>query len=86
MTGGRIDLWLFHARLFRTRALAQTAAAGGKVRLNGSRIHKPAQTVRPGDVLTLGHGGAILTVRVMALADRRGGADQARRLYEALAD
>ena len=82
----RIDKWLFHARFYRTRALAQAAAAAGRIRLNGTRVEKPAQPVRPGDILTLGRGGEILALRVVALALRRGPASEARALYEIVAD
>jgi ribosome-associated heat shock protein Hsp15 len=82
MTAGRLDKWLFHARLCRTRALAQAAAESGRVRLNGVRVAKAAQAVRPGDVLTLGRGGEVLALRILALAARRGPAPDARQLYE----
>ena len=82
MTATRIDKWLFHARFFRTRPLAQAAAVKGKVRVNGVRVEKPAQTVKPGDILTLPQGGEILTLKVLALAERQGSASQARALYE----
>ena len=85
-TGIRLDKWLFHARFYRTRILAQTAAAAGKVRLNGTRAQKPSQMVRPGDVLTLGRGGEILAIRVLGLADRRGPATSAQALYEIVAE
>jgi ribosome-associated heat shock protein Hsp15 len=82
----RLDKWLFHARFYRTRFLAQEAAARGKVRLNGTRVEKPAQVVRLGDVLTLGAGGQILAIRILGLAERRGPATSARALYEIVAD
>ena len=85
-TATRIDKWLFHARFYRTRALAQAAAEGGRVRRNGVRVEKPAQTVRPGDILTLGKGKELLTLRILALAARRGSASQAQALYEIVAD
>jgi ribosome-associated heat shock protein Hsp15 len=82
----RIDKWLFHARFYRTRALAQAAADAGKVRLNGVRVEKAAHLLKPGDILTLGRGGEVLALRVLALVDRRGPAPEARRLYEIVAD
>ena len=85
-TAIRIDKWLFHARFYRTRALAQAAAEAGKVRRNGTRVEKPAQAVRPGDILTLCKGKELLTLRILALAERRGSAPQARALYEIVAD
>ena len=84
MTGVRLDKWLFHARFYRTRLLAQAAASAGKVRLNGNRVDKPGHAVKPGDVLTLGRGAQVMAVRVLALAERRGPAGEARNLYEIL--
>ncbi len=82
--GDRLDKWLFHARFFRTRPLAQAATEAGRVRLNGARVQKPGHVVRPGDILTLGHGGQVMAVRIVSLASRRGPASEARTLYELL--
>ncbi len=82
----RLDKWLFHARLCRTRALARQAAASGRVRLNGMRVEKPAHSVKPGDVLTLGRGGEILCCRILAVGTRRGSAGEAQALYEIVAN
>ena len=84
MSGARLDKWLFHARFYRTRPLAQAAASAGKVRLNGVRVDKPGHAIKPGDIVTLGRGAEILAVRVLALAERRGPASEARNLYEVL--
>jgi ribosome-associated heat shock protein Hsp15 len=84
MNEARLDKWLFHARFYRTRPLAQAAAQAGRVRLNGLRIEKPGRVVKPGDVVTLGRGGQIMAVRVLALAERRGPAMEAQKLYELL--
>jgi ribosome-associated heat shock protein Hsp15 len=80
----RLDKWLFHARFYRTRPLAQAAAQAGRVRLNGVRIEKPGHAVKPGDVVTLGRGGQVMAVRIVALAERRGPATEAQLLYQVL--
>ena len=80
----RLDKWLFHARFYRTRPLAQAAASAGKVRLNGVRVDKPSHAIKPGDILILGRGAEIMAVRVLALAERRGSATEAQKLYEIL--
>jgi ribosome-associated heat shock protein Hsp15 len=80
----RIDKWLWHARFYRSRLRAQTAAGSGLIRVNGHRVEKPGTSVRPGDILTLPRGGDILAVRIEALAQRRGGAPEARKLYRIL--
>ena len=81
----RIDNWLWHARFFRSRPLAQAAARSGLVRLNGTRVQKASHGVRPGDVVTLPQGSDIVAIRVIALAVRRGPATEARKLYEIVA-
>jgi ribosome-associated heat shock protein Hsp15 len=80
----RLDKWLFHARFYRTRPLAQAATAAGRVRLNGIKVEKPGHILKPGDILTLGKSGQVLAVRVLALAQRRGPPSEARALYEVL--
>lgn len=82
----RIDKWLWHARFYRTRVLAQAAATGGLIRLNGHRVEKSSADVEPGDVLTLPKGREVIVVRVLALAARRGPPADAQRLYEILAE
>ena len=82
----RLDKWLFHARFYRTRTLAQAATTAGRVRLNGIKVDKPGHVVKPGDVITLGKGAQVVVVRVLALAARRGAATQASALYQVLED
>lgn len=82
MTGMRIDKWLWHARFYRSRPLAQQAAASGLIRVNGVRVVKPSANVGPGDIVTLPRGRDVLAVRVAALTVRRGPARAAQTLYE----
>ena len=51
----RIDKWLWAARFFKTRSLAQEAVELGRVRLAGQRL-KPSRDVKPGDRLTVERG------------------------------
>jgi len=80
-TSLRLDKWLWAARIFKTRAVAATAVAGGKVHLNAARV-KPAHPVRPGDTLTIQRGEDELTILVQALALKRAPAPIAAMLYE----
>ncbi len=80
----RIDKWLWHARFYRTRALARDAAHAGLIRRNGLRVEKCSVPVALGDILTLPRGSGVIAVRVTGLAERRGASDQARLLYEVL--
>jgi ribosome-associated heat shock protein Hsp15 len=77
----RIDKWLWAARFYKTRSLAQQAVDGGKVKLNGGRV-KPAKEIKPGDALSAHIGAFDWEIRVVQLSDKRGSAAVARTLYE----
>jgi ribosome-associated heat shock protein Hsp15 len=77
----RIDKWLWAARFFKTRALAQAAVVAGKVRVHDERV-KPSKEVRAGDTLAVRVGEFEWNITVTALADRRGPAEEARKLYQ----
>jgi ribosome-associated heat shock protein Hsp15 len=80
----RIDKWLWHARVVRTRSQAAGLAAAGHVRINGQRIDAPSRAVRPGDVVTVALDRVVRVLKVVGFAERRGSADAARALCEAL--
>ena len=77
----RLDKWLWHARFFKSRSLATELVASGHLRLNGIRVSKPGHAVSVQDVLTFPQGDAVRLIRVLALAERRGGAPDASLLY-----
>jgi ribosome-associated heat shock protein Hsp15 len=81
----RIDKWLWHARMVRTRSDAAALATAGFVRLNGKRMTAASHPVRIGDVVTLALDRSVRVVRVEGLCERRGGAPAARALYRELA-
>lgn len=76
----RLDVWLWAARFFRTRALARHAVETGRVEVGGLRA-KPARTVRPGDALRIVRGEEVFQVEVLAVSTVRGPAPVARALY-----
>jgi ribosome-associated heat shock protein Hsp15 len=81
----RIDKWLWHARVVRTRSAAAALAASGHVRLNGTRVDAPSKAVKAGDVVTIALDARVRVLKVTGFALRRGGADQGRALYEDMA-
>jgi len=76
----RIDKWLWAARLFRTRSLATDAVESGQVRVNDERV-KPSRAVRAGDRVTIRKSGLEWNAEVTAVAERRGSATEAAKLY-----
>jgi ribosome-associated heat shock protein Hsp15 len=80
----RIDKWLWHARVVRTRSAAAALADAGLVRINGTRTDTSSRPVRPGDVLTIALDRRVRVLKVVGYAERRGSAEIARELYEDL--
>jgi ribosome-associated heat shock protein Hsp15 len=76
----RIDKWLWHVRLFKSRSLASEAVGGGKVKLDGERV-KPAHEVRVGQRLNVTLGDRAIEVEILRLPTRRGPASEAQICY-----
>lgn len=81
----RIDKWLWFARFLKSRSLASTLAASGRLRVNGVVIAKAHYQVKAEDVLTFPLGHHIRVIKVLAPGSRRGPAPEAQALYEDLA-
>lgn len=81
---GRVDKWLWHARVTKTRTLAQRLVTAGKLRINRVKTDDPAHKLKVGDVLTITLERRILIYEVVDFAERRGPYEQARLLFRDL--
>jgi len=81
----RLDIWLWAARFFKTRALATDEIKGGKVHLNGQRI-KPSHMVKSGDELEITRGQETFVVIVQGINNKRRPASEAQLLYQETED
>jgi ribosomal 50S subunit-recycling heat shock protein len=81
----RIDVWLWRARFFKTRALAAQVVESGRIHVTRGQIRtradKPARPVKVGDELVFAIAGRLTAVRVETLGTRRGSPAEARGLY-----
>lgn len=77
----RLDIWLWAARWFKTRPLAKQAVELARVQVNDAPA-KPARALRVGDRLRIERGEERYEIRVLGLAERRGPAAEAQRLYD----
>ena len=80
----RIDRWLWHARLVRTRSAAAALTAAGYVRVNGIRIDAPGRMVRGGDVITVALDRSVRVLKIIGFRERRGPAGTGETLYQEL--
>ena len=76
----RIDKWLWAARFYKTRALANDAVNGGKIHFKGQRI-KASRSVNVGDTYEIHRSYVRQQIIVEQLASRRGSATVAQTLY-----
>ena len=82
----RLDMFLWCARMLRGRADCARLVEAGGVRLNRQETEKPHAKVRVGDVITLPIRDDVLVLEVLALAERRGPATEARSLYRVIGE
>jgi len=80
----RIDRFLHCIRLVKSRTLAQAVIETGHVRIDGRRVAKASEDVRVGAIVALSLRDRVRVLKVLALPQRRGPADEARACYEEL--
>jgi ribosome-associated heat shock protein Hsp15 len=78
--GVRLDVWLWAARFFKTRAQAKQAIEGGKIKVDET-AGKPSKLLRVGDHLKITRGEDRFEIDVVALCERRGSAAVAQSCY-----
>ncbi len=81
----RLDRWLWHARVFKTKAQAAKAVGEQGVRVTRTgltqRCEKPGYGLRVGDTVAVMRADRLLVYEVLALGVRRGPPAEARTLY-----
>ena len=80
----RIDKWLWHARVVKTRSDAAALVEKGRVRINGVREKSPGQAIKIGDAITIALDGRVRVLKIAGFSQRRGNAAAGRALYDDL--
>ncbi|MBT1018679.1 RNA-binding S4 domain-containing protein [Canibacter sp. lx-72] len=80
MSGIRVDVWIWAARLAKTRSRATAACKAGHVRINGVTA-KPAQHVTVGDRVRVTIGDTFKLYEVIGFASKRGSATEVAKLF-----
>ncbi len=79
----RIDKYLWCVRIFKSRSIASDACIGGKVKINGVSC-KSSREVKTGEIITARIGLLEKKIKVIALLDKRVGAEHAPLFCEDL--
>ncbi|WP_239348551.1 RNA-binding S4 domain-containing protein [Snodgrassella communis] len=79
-TSMRLDKWLWAARFFKTRALAQKHIELGRVQVNGAKV-KNSKNIQIGDIIDLTLNSLPYKIQVQQLNQMRRPAPEARLLY-----
>lgn len=77
----RLDKWLWAARFFKTRALAQKHIELGRVQVNQNKI-KTSKYIKVGDIIELTLHSLPYKLTVLALNHQRRPASEAQQLYQ----
>ena len=77
----RIDQWLWAARLYKTRSLANQACRGGRVQVAGAAV-KPSRPLGGGEIVEIKQPPIVRLYLVKNLAVKRVSAALARELVE----
>ena len=83
LTSLRVDKWLHHVRIFKTRTLATQACERSNVKIDHHSL-KPSRELKVGDVLHVERGDLKLIVKVVAFPAVRIGPPLVAQFYENL--
>jgi ribosome-associated heat shock protein Hsp15 len=76
----RIDIWLWAARFYKTRALAKQAIETSKIEIDGQAV-KASRIVKINDQLCIKRGQETYVISVTGISGKRGSASVAQTLY-----
>lgn len=77
----RLDKWLWAARFFKTRSLAQKHIELGRVQVNGNKV-KSSKNITIGDTIDLTLNSLPYKIKILALNNQRRPAPEAQLLYQ----
>ena len=80
----RVDKFLKVSRILKRRSLAQEAASGGRVKVNG-RVVKPAHQLKIGDIVEIGFNSGTFSFEILDIKETVK-KEQAENLYRVITE
>jgi ribosome-associated heat shock protein Hsp15 len=77
----RLDLWLFYARLYKSRTKATEACKNGRVMRNGESADAPDE-VSVGDTIRIREKGVYRQYEVLEIPGKNLSKEEAKRVYQ----
>ena len=81
----RIDKWLWAARIFKTRSIADDACKNGRVTIKGVNV-KPSRPLKVGEVVDVKKPPVTYSFKVLKCIEQRVGAKLLPEIYENVTD
>ncbi|CAI3923030.1 Ribosomal 50S subunit-recycling heat shock protein [Commensalibacter communis] len=78
----RIDLWLWHARIYKTRSISTKYIQHGAFRLNSCPVTKASCTIKKNDILTFVWYDTIRVIKILNLTKQRVAAKNISLIYQ----
>lgn len=78
----RIDLWMWHARIYKTRSISTKFIKLGHIRLNSCLVTKSAHAIKMNDILTFPWNEQIRVIKVLNLTKQRVAAKNISLIYQ----
>ena len=77
----RIDIWLWAARIFKTRSIAADACKNGRVTVGGTNV-KPSRMVKVGETVSVRKPPITYSFKILQAIEQRVGAKLIPQVYE----
>ena len=81
MKSQRLDKWMWHARIAKTRSLCAKLISSGNVKINEEKISKASRLIQIDEIITVTLPRRTLIYQVKAFAETRGNATLASALF-----
>lgn len=82
LTCQRIDIWLWHARIYKSRSISHFSIKNEIIKINSKSVIKPATLIKKDDIITIPRNNSSRVIQVLGFSTRRVSAKLCHSLYK----